>query len=237
MTRMQTVTPPTAPAQAPGTPQAGRWMQTVHADVTVPFDAAAISGGMITCLALIGAGAVIYWQRWRLMDVIVPLALVGLSLWLVTTLAFWFRERQDIKTTWWRAEERDQKDYDDDGKIGRPEAMQVRVAGDAQQAKAAEDLVQQRLEEFIGRLYNAEKRTTPVIRRLGFTERERTDFIRELRSAKLIEPERGGNSAAWTWVYDDPQKTIALSRKRIIWRVPSSSSSSSSAKSPLSAQA
>ena len=106
----------------------------------------------------------------------------------------------------------------------------MRVAGDAQQARVAEDLMQQRLEEFIARLYNAEKRTTPVIRRLGFTETERTDFIRELRAADLIVPERGGNSAAWTWRYDDPQKTITLARKRVMWRVPSSSSSSSPAK-------
>jgi hypothetical protein len=224
--RMQTVAPPAAPAQAPGTPQAGRWMQTVHADVTVPFEASAITGAMITSIVLLVAGLVIYWQRWPLLDVLIPLAIGALGIWLGTTLTFWFRERRDIKTTWWRAEERDQVDYDGDNHIGRPEAMQVRVAGDAQQTRAAEDLMQQRLEEFITRLYNAEKRTTPVIRRLGFSERERTDFIRELRTANLIVSERGGNSAAWTWRYDDPQRTVALARQRIIWRIPSSSSSS-----------
>ena len=230
MGSLQTVAPPpAAPAQVPGTPQAGRWMQTVHADVTVPFQASAITGAMITSIVLLVAGLVIYWQRWLLLDVAIPLAIGALGIWLSTTLFFWFREREDIKTTWWRAEERDQIDYDRDGQIGRPEAMQVRVAGDAER-KSAEDLMQQRLEEFIARLYNAEKRTTPVIRRLGFTERERTDFIRELRAARLIESERGGNAAAWTWVYDDPQKTIVLARRRILWRIPSSSSSSSPAK-------
>jgi hypothetical protein len=204
-------------------------MQSVHADVTVPFDAAAITGAMITAIGLLLAGALIYWQHVLLTDVLLPLGLGALGLWLSTTLVFWFRERQDIKTTWWRAEERDQIDYNNDGQIGRPEAMQVRIAGDAER-KSAEDLMQQRLEEFIARLYNAEKRTTPVIRRLGFTERERTDFIRELRAARLIESERGGNAAAWTWVYDDPQKTIVLARRRILWRIPSSSSSSSPAK-------
>jgi hypothetical protein len=220
MRRMPTVAPPPAPTQqVPGTPQAGRWMQTVHADVTVPFEASAITGAMITSIGLLIAGSVIYWQRWLLLDVLIPLALGALGLWLSTTLIFWFRERQDIKTTWWRAEERDQVDYTGDGQIGRPEAMQVRLAGDAER-KAAEDLTQQRLEEFIVKLYNAEKRTTLVIRRLGFTEAERTDFIRELRAASLIRSERGGNSSSWAWTYDDPEKTIALARKRIIWRVP-----------------
>ena len=230
MGRMQTVAPPAAPAQVPGTPQAGRWMQSVHADVTVPFEASAITGAMITSIVLLVAGLVIYLQHWLLLDVLIPLTIGALGIWLSTTLIFWFRERQDIKTTWWRAEERDQVDYTGDGQIGRPEAMQVRIAGDAHQAAAAEDLMQQRLEEFIARLYNAEKRTTPVIRRLGFTEQERTDFIRELRAANLILPERSGNSAAWTWAYDDPQKTISMARRRIIWRIPSSSSSSSPAK-------
>ena len=32
MRRMQTVAPPAAPAQPPGTPQAGRWLPSVHAD-------------------------------------------------------------------------------------------------------------------------------------------------------------------------------------------------------------
>lgn len=219
MGRMQTVAPPAAPAQAPGTPQAGRWMQSVHADVTVPFDAAAITGGMITSIVLLIAGGVIYWQRWPLIDALIPLALGALGIWLGTTLAFWFRERRDIKTTWWRAEEKAGVDLDGDGQIGRPEAMQVRLAGDAER-KAVEDLTQQRLEEFIVKLYNAEKRTTPVIRRLGFSEAERTDFIRELRAANLIRAERAGNTASWTWVHDDMQKTIALARKRIMWRVP-----------------
>lgn len=220
MRRLPVIAPPTAPPQqVPGTPQAGRWTQTVHADVTVPFEASAITGAMITCIALLIAGVVIYWQRWPLLDVLIPLALGALGMWLSTTLVFWFRERRDIKTTWWRAEERDQVDYNGDGRIGRPEAMQVRLAGDAER-KAAEDLTQQRLEEFIVKLYNAEKRTTPVIRRLGFSEAERTDFIRELRAADLIRAERAGNTAAWTWVYDDVQKTISLARKRIMWRMP-----------------
>jgi hypothetical protein len=227
MRRMQTVAPPAAPVQAPGTPQAGRWMQSVHADVTVPFDAAAITGAMITSIVLLIGGGVIYWQRWLLIDALIPLAIGALSIWLVTTLAFWFRERRDIKTTWWRAEEKAGVDLDGDGQIGRPEALQIRIAGDAQQRQTAEELLQLRFEEFIARLYNVGKRTTPVIRRLGFTEAERTDFIRELRAADLIVPERGGNSAAWTWRYDDPQKTTALARKRVIWRIPSSSSSSS----------
>lgn len=229
MARMQTIAPPVAPAQAPGTPQAGRWMQSVHADVTVPFEASAITGAMITSIVLLVAGFVIYWQHWQLLDMLIPLSIGALGIWLSTTLVFWFRERQDIKTTWWRAEERDQVDYTGDSHIGRPEAMQVRVAGDAQR-KSTEDLVQIRFEEFIARLYNVGKRTTPVIRRLGFTETERTDFIRELRAADLIVADRGGNSAAWTWRYDDPQKTIALARKRVIWRIPSSSSPSSQGK-------
>jgi hypothetical protein len=231
MARLQTVAPPVAPtAQAPGAPQAGRWMQSVHADVTVPFDAAAITGALVTALLLLVVGCVIYWQRVPFVAALPALVLGALGIWLTTTLAFWFQERRDIKTTWWRAEERDQLDYDGDGQIGRPEALQVRLAGDAQQRQTAEDLMQQRLEEFVARLYNADKRTTLAIRRLGFTERERTDFIRELRAAGLIQAERGGKAAAWNWVYDDPQQTIALARKRIIWRIPSSPSSSSAAK-------
>lgn len=230
MRRMTTVAPPaTPPAQAPGAPQAGRWLQTVHADVTVPFDAAAITGALITLLALLAAGALIYWQRWPLLDALVPLAIGASVLWLVTTLVFWFRERRDIKTTWWRAEEKAQIDLNGDGIIGRPEAMQIRSAADPVSARTAEDRMQERFEEFITRLYNADDRTTEAIRRLGFTERERTDFLRELRSARLIQNERAGNASAWRWVYADPARTIAHARRRVMWRIPSSSSSSSRA--------
>jgi hypothetical protein len=223
MRKLQNVVlPPTPQVQVTGAPQAGRWMQTVHSDVTMPFQAAAITGALVTALLLLLVGGVIYWQRVPFVDALPGLVLGGAVLWLTTTLVAWFDERRAIRATWWRAEERDQVDYTGDGQIGRPEAMQVRVAGDAER-KSAEDLMQQRLEEFISRLYNAEKRTTPVIRRLGFTERERTDFVRELRAARLIESERGGNAAAWRWVYDDSQKTIGLARKRIMWRIPGGS--------------
>jgi hypothetical protein len=227
---MQTVAPPAAPAQAPGTPQAGRWMQSVHADVTVPFEASAITGAMITSIVLLVAGLVIYWQRWPLMDVLIPLTIGALGIWLSTTLAFWFRERQDIKTTWWRAEERDQVDYTGDGQIGRPEPTQIRGGSDPLSKPSEEQLTQLRFEEFITRIYNADKRTVPAIRRLGFTDAERVKFTAALREAQLIRSIRGGNSAAWEWVYNDAEKCLQLARKRVMWRIPSSSSSSSPAK-------
>lgn len=233
MRRMQTVAPPAAPAQAPGTPQAGRWMQTVHADVTVPFEASAITGAMITSIGLLIAGFIIYWQRWPLFDLLIPLTIGALGIWLITTLVFWFRERQDIKTTWWRAEERDQTDYDGDGYIGRQpsaEPTQIRGGSDPLSKPTEEQLTQIRFEEFISRIYNADKRTVPAIRRLGFTDAERIKFTTALREAQLIRSIRGGNSAAWEWVYNDVETCLKLARKRVMWRVPSSSSSSSPAK-------
>jgi hypothetical protein len=226
MRRMQTVAPPAAPTAAPatGAPGQGRFIQSVHSDVTMPLQASAITGVMIASLMALLAGAIAYAQRTLFIDLAVPLLFGWIAVALVTMTAAWFWERHCIRQTWWR-ELRDGRDYDGDQHIGPPnvEAMQVRVAGDAQQRQTAEDLKQLRFEEFIARLYNVGKRTTPVIRRLGFSETERTDFIRELRAADLIQSERGGNSAAWIWRYDDPQKTISLARKRIIWRIPGGS--------------
>jgi hypothetical protein len=229
---MQTVAPPAAPAQAPGTPQAGRWMQSVHADVTVPFDAAAITGAMITSIVLLIGGGVIYWQRWLLIDALIPLAIGALGIWLITTLAFWFRERRDIKTTWWRAEEKAGMDLDGDNHIGRPEpdGMIVRHWQDNLPQRSAEDLIQQRFEEFIAKLYQAGATDTETIRQLGFTETERAKFIKKLREAQLLKPEHSGKSAAWTFIAPTANECIDIARKRVIWRIPSSSSASSPAK-------
>ena len=231
MRRMQTIAPPTTPAQAPGAPQAGRWMQSVHADVTVPFEASAITGAMITSIVLLVAGLVIYWQRWLLMDVAIPLAIAALGIWLSTTLLFWFRERQDIKTTWWRAEERDQIDYDGDGQVGRPgpDAIQVRSWRDDVPKQTAEELRQQRFEMFIAALYQAGKTDTETIRSLPakFSEPERAKFIKALREARLMEAEHSGKSAGWTFVPPDAQTCVKLARQRVIWMDRSSSASSS----------
>jgi hypothetical protein len=230
--RMQTVAPPSAPTAAPslGLPGQGRIFQSIQSDVTVPLLASAITGAGIASLVILISACIAYTQRVPFIDLAIPLLIGWIGIALVIMLAAWFWERHQIKKTWWQRELRDGVDYDGDHHVGPPNvtAIQVRGGDDPATNISEEQLIQLRFEEFVARLYNAKKRTTPVIRRLGFTERERADFIRELRIAKLIRPERGGNSAAWTWTYDDPQKTIALARKRIMWRVDSSSSSSSS---------
>ena len=232
--RMQTVAPPAAPtAQTPvaGTAGQGRFIQSVHSDVTMPLQASAITGVLIATLMALLAGAIAYAQRTPFTVLAIPLLFGWITVALVTMIIAWFRERHDIKQTWWR-ELRDGVDYDNDHHLGptNPDAMQIRGSGDDPQRRSQEDLTQLRFEEFIARLYNAGKTNTQSIRRLGFSEPERVKFIAALRDASLTRSVRGGNSAAWEFIPPDAESCIRLARKRVMWRIPSSSSSSSPAK-------
>lgn len=215
---------PAAPLPAPtGGGSSGRYVQTVHSDVRMPLAASAITGAMIASLGLLIAGLVIYWQRWPLLEMLIPLVLGSLATWLVITLVFWFNERRDIKATWWHAEEVAGQDLDGDNHIGRPEAdaMQVRDWRDKMPTRDLEKLRQLRFEEFIAKLYAAERCDTETIRRLGFTEPERAKFVRALREAHppLIQMARGGNASGWRFLPTDAETCIKFARQRIVWRV------------------
>jgi hypothetical protein len=231
---MQTVAPPAAPAATPatGAPGQGRFNQSVHSDVTVPLQASAITGALIASVMALPVGAIAYAQRTPFIDLAGPLLFGWIVVALVTMTAAWFWERHCIKQTWWKRELRDGKDYDKDFHVGpvSVEATQIRGGSDPLSKPTEEQLTQLRFEEFIVRVYNADIRTVPAIRRLGFTDAERVKFTKELRDAQLILPTRGGNSAAWDWVYSDAEKCLQLARKRVMWRIPSSSSSSSPGK-------
>jgi hypothetical protein len=232
MARMQTVAPPAAPAApATGAPGQGRFIQSVHSDVTMPLQASAATGALIATIVTLSASVIVYVQRLAFIDIVIPLVFGWCFVALVTMTIAWFWERHDIKQTWWR-ELRDGKDYDNDNHVGPPSAepTQIRGGSDPLSKPSEEQLTQLRFEEFIVRIYNADKRTVPAIRRLGFSDGERVKFTTALREAQLIRSIRGGNSAAWEWVYNDVEKCLQLARKRVMWRIPSSSSSSSPAK-------
>ena len=222
-TRMQKnqIIGPTAPPAAPpatGAPQAGRWVQTVHSDVTVPFRASAITGAMLASLAAFCVGLLIYLNRLPLLDWLVPLTLGWCGVWLTATIVFWFDERAAIKRTWWSAEERDQQDYDGDGRIGqpRPDSLYTRKVDTEQERRAAEKFQQMRLEEFIRALYDAGKTDTATIRGLGFSERERDDFIGILEDARVnvIRRLRKGNASPWVFLPPNADQCIKLVKDR-----------------------
>ena len=227
----QLVAPPPAPVAPPasGAPQAGRWAQSVHSDVKVPLLRAMVTGIGIATAGAAVAGGMIMLEHAELMPILPPLAYGWLSASIVITVVAWFPYERQVRETWWRREARDQIDYDGDGQIGRPDAdaIIVRDWRDNLVRRSAEELTQQRFEEFIAKLYLAGATDTETIRRLGFKEPERAKFIKKLREAQLITPEHSGKSAAWRFVPVTADDCVRLARQRIIWRVPSSSSLSS----------
>ena len=233
MRRMQTVAPPSAPtaATALGLSGQGRIFQSIQSDVTVPLLASAITGAGIASLVILISACVAYTRRVPFVDLAIPLLIGWIGIALVIMLAAWFWERHQIKKTWWRAEERDQIDYDGDGQVGRPgpDAIQVRSWRDDVPKQTAEELRQQRFEMFIAALYQAGKTDTETIRSLPakFSEPERAKYIKALRDARLMEAEHSGKSAGWTFVPPDAQICVKLARQRVIWMDRSSSSSSS----------
>lgn len=210
-------TPTTAPP-ATGAPQAGRWVQTVHSDITVPFRASAITGAMLASLAAFCVGILIYVNRLPFIDWLVPLVLGWFGVWLVATIVFWFSERAEIKATWWHAEERDQQDYDGDNIIGkpRPDSLYTRKVDTEQERRNAEKFQQMRLDEFIRALYDAGKTDTATIRGLGFSERERDDFIGILEDARVnvIRRTRRGNASPWVFLPQDANACIKMVKER-----------------------
>jgi len=231
MPRDQINAPPPPPG-AVGMAGQGRFIQTTHSDVAMPFQASAITGALLATLLLLLVGAVAYARRWSALDLLLPLAFGWCAVALSITIIAWFLERHAIKETWWRAEEHTGTDLDGDGKVGRPkvDAVQVRDWRDADTTRrSAEQLHRQRFEEFIAKLYAADATDTATIRSLGFTEAERREFIAALREAELIENKRRGDTAGWTFTAPDAEACVFLTRKRIMFLARSSSSSSSTA--------
>jgi hypothetical protein len=104
MSGFRTVAPTPAAPAATGTPQAGRWTQTVHSDASVPFTQAAIGGGLISSLIVVILGLIVYWRHVAFVDVALPVFTAGLIVFLGVAIWLYFRQLSAVERTWFDPE-------------------------------------------------------------------------------------------------------------------------------------